>query len=193
VGEAELGRRIAVVGPSGAGKTTLARRLAQMLDVPHVELDALHWEANWTEAPDALFRERTSVALAGEGWTTDGNYGQVRDIVWGRADTLVWLDFSLPLVLRRLAKRSWRRVRSNEVLWSGNQEQVRNFFKIRPTDNLFLWTIKTHRGRKRTYPKAVAAYPNLRLVRLRTPRDLEAWLAGLGLANTSNPPAPARQ
>lgn len=60
------GRRISVVGVTGAGKTTLARRLSDLLDVPHVELDALHWEPNWTPAPVDVFRDRVTEATAGD-------------------------------------------------------------------------------------------------------------------------------
>lgn len=77
-------RRIVVVGTTGSGKSTLARTLAQRLNVPHVELDALHWEPNWRQAAPPVFRERTAHALAGEGWVVDGNYSVVRDLTWSR-------------------------------------------------------------------------------------------------------------
>src|SRR5205809_1832315 len=95
-GPERLPRRVVVVGTTGSGKTTLAGRLAQRLGVPHVELDALHWEANWVEAGDEVFRERAARALTGSAWVVDGNYSKVRDIVWGRADMVVWLDYPLP-------------------------------------------------------------------------------------------------
>lgn len=78
-------RCVAVVGTSGAGKTTTARLIAARLQLPHVELDALHWDANWTMAPLPVFRERVARALAGEAWVIDGNYGKVRDLVWPQA------------------------------------------------------------------------------------------------------------
>src|SRR5205823_6990985 len=102
-------RRIVVVGSTGSGKTTLASQLARRLALPHVELDALHWEPNWTMAPLDRFRQRVEEALNGEGWVVDGGYGKVRDIVWGRAETLVWLDYGLPVILWRLLKRTLRR------------------------------------------------------------------------------------
>jgi len=87
-----FGQRVAVIGTTGSGKTTLARHIAKRRGIPHIELDALHWEANWTETPLTVFRARVSEAVAPPAWITDGNYSKVRDIVWGRADTIIWLS-----------------------------------------------------------------------------------------------------
>src|SRR5574340_369956 len=103
------GNRIVVVGSSGSGKTTTAETIAQKLGIPHVELDALHWLPDWQETELLEFREKIAQALAGPAWVVDGNYAKVRDISWTRADTLVWLDLPLPLVLGRLANRTFRR------------------------------------------------------------------------------------
>ena len=46
-------KRISVVGSSGSGKTTVARRIAEALDAPHVELDELHWGPDWAAASAA--------------------------------------------------------------------------------------------------------------------------------------------
>ena len=89
---AESSRRIAVVGTSGSGKTTVAGQIGQRLGIPHVELDAFYWNPNWTPARLDVFRERTAQALSGDEWVVDGNYSEVRDIVWRRTDTVVWLD-----------------------------------------------------------------------------------------------------
>ncbi len=147
----KLGRRIVVVGTTGSGKTTLAGDLAQRLKVPHVELDALHWEPGWAEAPIEIFRERVARALSGEAWVTDGNYSAVRDIVWSRTDTIVWLDYSLPTILYRLTRRTFRRIFTREELWSGNKERVLTQFLSR--DSIFLWALKTYRRRRREYPE----------------------------------------
>jgi len=137
----KLGRRIVVVGTTGSGKTTLAGELARRLEVSHVELDALHWEPNWVEAPIGIFRERVIRAVSGGAWVADGNYSAVRDIVWSRADTIVWLDYSLPAILCRLTRRTFRRIFTREELWNGNRERIWVQFLSR--DSIFLWALKT--------------------------------------------------
>src|SRR3990172_8915485 len=109
LGSAGADRRVAVVGTTGTGKSTLARHLAHRLTVPHVELDALYWGPNWTPVPADLFRQRAAQAVAADAWVIDGNYHVVRDLVWSRATTVVWLDYPLSLILARLLKRTGRR------------------------------------------------------------------------------------
>ncbi|HBY99094.1 MAG: hypothetical protein M5U01_42110 [Ardenticatenaceae bacterium] len=170
-------RRIVVIGTTGSGKTTLARQLARRLGLPHVELDALNWGPNWSAAPVDVLRERTAQALSGDAWVIDGNYSRVRDIVWGRADTVVWLDYPLPVIMARLVRRTLRRITTREELWGGNRESWR--VQLLSRDSLFLWALQTYRRRRREYPELLARpeYAHLQIVRLRSPREAEAWLA----------------
>jgi hypothetical protein len=171
-------RRINVVGSSNAGKTTLARAVSQRLGVPHVELDALYWGPRWTPVGTAEFRRRVTDALAADAWVADGGYQVARDITWGRADTIVWLDYPLRVVLRRWARRTLRRIRTGEEFWpgTGNRESLWN--AIRPS-GLLWWILRTHRGKRRRTEARLAARPDLRLVRLRSPRAARRWLASL--------------
>ena len=178
-------RRIAVVGTTGSGKTTLGRQLGEALGVPHVELDALNWGSNWTPAPTEVFRRRVADALDGESWVSDGNYSAVRDIVWDRATTLVWLDYSLWLILRRLTWRTVGRVFTREELWNGNREGLRTALFSR--ESLFVWALKTHWSRRKRYAKLIAQgeYINLAIIRHRSPRETDKWLAGMNLSDGS--------
>ncbi len=172
-------RRVVVVGTSGSGKTTLARQLAAQLNCPHVELDALYWLPGWDEAPDDLFRERALAALVGDCWTTDGNYSKVRDIVWGRADTVVWLDYSFPLVFWRIFKRTvWRGISRQELWGTGNRE---NLLRMFTRDSMLWWVIRTYRRRRREYPALFRQpqFAHLNIVILRSPRDMQRWLERL--------------
>jgi adenylate kinase family enzyme len=173
-------RRISVGGTSGAGKTTVGRAVAERLGLRFVELDALCHGANWEEAPDDVFRARVEQAIADapEGWVIDGNYGRkLSDLVLERADTLVWLDLPLHVCLRRLWRRTWSRILRREELWNGNRESIRTAFFSR--DSLFVWAITSHQRRLRTLPERLARVRHLELVRLRSQREVERWLAGL--------------
>ncbi|MEA3339597.1 MAG: adenylate kinase [Chloroflexota bacterium] len=177
--KAGCGQRISVIGTSGSGKTTTASQIAHRLGIPHVELDALHWEANWTPSPLDIFRERVSQALGGDAWAVDGNYSKVRDIVWGRADTVVWLDYWLPVIVRRLVWRTLRRSLTREELWGGNRESIYRAFFTR--DSILLWALQTYWRRKKEYPALLnqSEYARLAVIHLRSPRAARDWLSNL--------------
>jgi len=170
-------RRISIVGSaSGNGKTTLGREVARRLDVPFVEVDALHHGPNWTEATAEELRARVEPLLAGDGWVVDGYYrGKLGDLIPGNADLVVWVDLSVRVWLPRLVRRTLRRIATREELWNGNRETMRNVFFSR--DSLLLFSLRAHRRRRREYPAQLAAY---RLVHLRTPEEVERWLATFG-------------
>jgi adenylate kinase family enzyme len=175
-----ISRRISVAGDSGSGKTTLSRAIAARLDLPHVELDDLFHGPNWSTPPKDEFRRRVAETLdALDGWVADGNYsGSLGSLVLERAELLVWLDLPLRVCLRRIWSRTWRRIRTREELWTAkNQETLRATFFSR--DSLFLWTLKAHFRHRRDWPARFAAQPHLEVVRLRTHRDVDRWLAAL--------------
>ncbi len=117
--------RINVVGSTGSGKTALARRISERLGIPYVELDAIRHGPGWTEMPDHLFREKVSIALSDDTWVVDGNYHVLRDVVWPKASTIIWLDYTMRVVAWRLFSRTLRRNLTGEVLWNGNRERFR--------------------------------------------------------------------
>src|SRR4051794_5544022 len=121
-------QRVSVVGVSGSGKTSMAAALAARGGVPHIELDALHWEPHWVMAETDVFRARVAAAIARPTWVADGNYSKVRDLVWARADTVVWLDYPFAVSFARLIRRTVRRSVFRERLWNGNRERLREQF-----------------------------------------------------------------
>lgn len=169
-------RRIVIKGTSGVGKTTLGTELAARLGVPFIELDSLHHGPNWSPAPAEAFRASVRAAMdaAPDGWVIDGSYdSRLGDTVLGPADTIVWLDFPLRVVLRRLWRRTMYRLRHDVELWNGNRESWRDHFASR--QSLFIWTVRAHRRYRREWPARFAGDP--RLVRLRSDEETRRWLA----------------
>lgn len=172
--------RIAVIGTSGSGKTSFSKRVAAAISAPHIELDALYHEPGWVPAQPDVFRARVSVAIAAPAWVTDGNYSSfLRDIVWTAADTLVWLDYPFHVVIWRLFRRTMSRGLRRTELWNGNRESLRTHFLTR--DSLFLWAKNTHWKHRREWPVAFRqpAMAHVRIVRLPSPREADAWLRRL--------------
>ena len=175
--------RVVVVGCTGSGKTTFARGIARLLDVPHVELDSLNWEPNWTAAETDVFRQRAREALAGDAWVVEGNYSAVRDLVWPRAAMLVWLNLPFRVVWWRLLWRTLRRAVKKEELWNGNREIFTTQFLSR--DSLFVWQVRSYGRLLRTIPEALEQpeHAHLEVVTLRSAGVVREWLAGLGDAS----------
>jgi adenylate kinase family enzyme len=172
-------KRVAVVGGSATGKTTVARELARRVGVPHVELDALHHDAGWQEAPAELLRERVDAALAAapHGWVVDGNYhGKLGLSVLERADTVVFLDLPFGLTVRRVLWRTLRRIVRREELWNGNRESLRTAFS---RQSIVWWVIRQHGSHRAKWPDRFAAVPQLDVVRLQSPREVAEFLEGI--------------
>jgi len=166
-------RRISVTASaSGSGKTTVGKQLAERLCVPFVELDALVHGPNWTEISDERLRELLEPIVAGEGWVIDGGYRRkIGDLVLARADTVVWLDLPIHVWLPRLLRRTFRRMRGQEILWNDNKETLRDAFWGR--DSLFGYALRAHFDRRRRYPVELARYP---VIRLRTQAEIDRFV-----------------
>ncbi len=172
-------KRIVIIGRTGSGKTTLAQELAAALDMPHVELDALYFGPKFSTVPLSVLRERTIAAVAGDRWVTDGNKSVVRDIVWPRADTIIWLDYPLIVSLWRLRRRALRRASAlrDEAAQSGEKTGLPKQF-LAAAKGVIL-ALRSHTGQRRRYPRMFAQPENqhLAIVRLRSPRATRRWLA----------------
>lgn len=169
-------QKVLVAGVSGAGKTTLAKRIAEVVDSTHVEIDALFHGPEWVPRPEFLDDVHRFVAT--DTWVTEWQYDSVRPLLAANADLLVWLDLpfvrvTLPRVLRRTVRRRHRR----EQLWNDNIEPpLRTFFT--DPEHIVRWAIRTRHKYRTTIPPLEAENPNLTVVRLRTQREVDAWLDG---------------
>ncbi len=172
-----VSRRIACIGSTTSGKTTLATRLAELLDLTAVDLDGLAWEPGWREAHVDIFRDRIRHALASDAWVTSGNYiGDAQDLIWTRADTVVFLDMSIPLLVRRVLTRSWGR--RGVVLWGTNTEKFWPHLKVWSRDSLIYFAITTTRRRRRQFEawQSDPRWSHIRFHRLRSPAEVARFL-----------------
>ncbi|MFD4544508.1 AAA family ATPase [Streptomyces bauhiniae] len=179
-GRAPALRRIWLLGPPGAGKTTLGRRLAERLGHPHHELDAHFWHQGWTRADSDAFHAVVTGLAAGERWIIDGQYDDAHPVLAARADTVIWLDVPLGVVLRRVTRRTLRRLLTRTALWNDNRETLGSAL------GLLVWTVRSHR--------AVAAVNRPLLVRLaaRDVRTLRAASVEAALTGLLGAPPPDR-
>lgn len=172
--------RTVVIGTSCSGKSTLARTLAEIMTLPHIELDTINWQrGNWQSLPLEQFRAETTAALKLERWVADGNYSRVRDLVWGRATMLIWLNYPFHVVWWRAWRRTLKRVITQEELFGGNRESFRQTFMSR--DSILWWVLKTYRRRQREYPVLFQQpeYRHLPVKELRHPQETEAFVTTL--------------
>lgn len=175
-------RRISVVGNSGAGKSRLARTIATRLDVPCLELDSLFHLPGWTERPLEEFKAVVAEHTASDGWVTDGNYREVvTEVVWPRAQMVVWLDLPRGIVMRQVIRRTLRRVTTRQQLWNGNREPWSNLYRFDPTRNIIRWSWTQHTKYERRFGAAMVdpAWAHLTFVRLRSHGEAAAWVARL--------------
>jgi adenylate kinase family enzyme len=174
-------RRVVVIGVTSSGKSTLAEKLARRFDLNYIELDALNWEPNWQAAPLEVFRARVEKATEAETWIVAGNYHIVRNLIWPKAEAVIWLDYPLLTVLRQLTQRTFRRWWTQELLWGTNREPLWNHFKLWSTESLYHWLFQTYWRRKREYPMLLAQpeHRHLKLIRFTHPRELQQWMARL--------------
>ena len=163
-------KRIIVIGTTGTGKTTLARKLSKKLAIPHIELDALYWEPNWKEAHDEDFLLRIEKAIHLESWIVDGNYtSTVSELIWPKAQLVIWLDYSFHTIFFRLLRRTITRSLSKEELWPGCHENLKIQFLSKRS--ILLWLFKSYGRRRRKFPAALARYPHLKVMRIRSKKD----------------------
>ncbi len=166
-------RRVAIIATaSGCGKTTFGRELSARLGVPFVELDAIHWQAGWTELDAAELRRRVEPIVADDAWVIDGSYRmKLGDLVLEAADTVVWLDLPRRVWLPRLLTRTLRRLMRREELWNGNRESFRGV--VLGPDPLVAYALRTAPRRRQRYPRELARH---RVARLRTRSEVDAFL-----------------
>lgn len=174
-----LPQRISVVGTTGSGKSTLAKKIAKKLNLSHVELDSVFHGPNWKSLDEETFQEKIKNFLKQESrWVIDGNYKAVHNLILSDSDTLIWLDYKLPLVLKRVTFRTLTRLFTREELWNGNRESFKNFFH---RENVILWALQTHQRNRERFSAILSnpEFAHIKVMRFCNPRETQRWLESL--------------
>jgi hypothetical protein len=154
--------------------------LAQRLGVPYTDSDDLFWLPGWVEVDNDVFRAKLDEASSGDAWILVGNYlSRAVDITWPRADTLVWLDLPLPLVIYRSVTRTAKRGITKELVCNGNTEKLRYLLPKRFSGEQPLWSyaIDHHRTKRAVIEDLIATHPHLDAHRLRSRAEVSRFLA----------------
>jgi len=111
----------------------------------------------------------------------DGNYSTVHEVIWTKADTVIWFDLPLPLVLSRTMRRTLRRVATRQELWNGNREPFSNLWSLDPEKSIIAWAATHHGTYRRRYLAAESdpRWAGLHFVRVRSQGEADALLAGV--------------
>lgn len=192
----QIGRfeRINVVGTSGSGKSTFARELAELLNLPFYEMDQLFWKSDWHESSDnELFRKVHEVTSRSR-WVLDGNYTRTIPVKWKQVQLVIWLDpFFLRTVLRVTKRTIYRSFTQEEICpGTGNRESLRKAFLSR--DSIIWWAITTYRNNRKKYSSIISSpvYSHICFIRLNSQTGVTSFLKGLReVAEQSHAPEPA--
>ncbi len=169
--------RINIIGGSGSGKTTFGRRLAEILEVPFIEMDAIYWGPGWSEPEDKDFFRKVSQALQADSWVLDGNYSRTTSLKWERVQAVIWIDFSFPRTIYQSVTRAVSRLLSREELWpgTGNRETLGKLFS---RESIVLFAITSY-WRKRARIRGLMESPEFAQIsfhRLRSPAEADGFL-----------------
>ena len=170
-------QRVLVIGPCGAGKSTLAKTLGLKLGLPVFHMDQLNWQPGWVESSKDEIREKLGYIVATDRWLIDGTYGGTLAERLERADTVVYLDYPIRLCVTRLVKRIWTfRGRSRPDMTEGCPERF---------DLGFLFYVMRWNSGPRLRMEMKLDGHEHKVMRLNGPDELKNWLDSLPTAALS--------
>ncbi|MEG3934351.1 hypothetical protein QT990_24380 [Microcoleus sp. T3_B1] len=165
-------KKIAIIGNQGAGKTTLALKLAEIIQLDYVEA-FIFWKGNqMTAAEIQELKDRMSMR---ENWIIDGDFGLLE-----LAETVILLDFPLILCLWRAGKRSFK----NILNWNFNSLNVYRQIPAKIGERLHffadVYKYPSKSGKTHVAKFEVLAAKQNQIV-LKSPKEVEIFLQALEL------------
>lgn len=167
--------RVLVIGCAGAGKSTVARQVADITGLPLIHLDQHFWRPGWVESDKAVWASKVEALIAESHWIMDGHYGGSLPLRLARADTTIFLDLPRWLCLWRVLQRTLLHLgRTREDMTQGCPERFDwLFFK-------YIWTYQ--RDQKPRIMRALQNYTG-DIIHCRTRTDVTTLLNRKTLAS----------
>jgi adenylate kinase family enzyme len=165
--------RILIIGVSGAGKTTLAEDIAHLLNLRFLATDSLYWKEDWQPVPIEHVMRLVEEHISQDRWVLDGNFEEQRHTIWPRSDTIIWLDYNLPLVLYRVTLRNVRWLLKGTVDWSGNRMTFRQLISS------LRHSLRSYSRKKRLYAAFLRDLSGVTILRFHSPHETTKWLNNL--------------
>lgn len=164
-------QRLLVIGPCGAGKSTLSTVLGKKLDLTVFHMDQLNWRPGWIESSKDEIRARLADIVVTDRWLIDGNYGGTLAVRLEHADTIVYLDYPIRLCVLRLLRRIWKyRGQSRPDMTEGCPERF---------DLAFLFYLMRWNSGPRIRTETQLKGHEAKIIRLQSPQELDRWMDSL--------------
>lgn len=163
-------KKVAIIGVSCSGKTTFGKELSNRLSLPFIDLDDLFWNPGWIQTEPELFLKKVQTIINNDEWVIVGNYKSVQNLVLEAADTVIWLDYSAPVVWRRALYRTFKRALLKEPCCNGNIESFKlSFFS---KESILLWVYNDFSRKKKRYEQMIheGTFGKKNFIRLSSPK-----------------------
>jgi adenylate kinase family enzyme len=165
--------RVLIIGTSGCGKSTLAKRVSERLQLPFFPSDGFYWEPGWKIATQDKVHKMVWNIACQDTWVLDGNFDEIHDLVWRRADCIIWLDYSLMTIFVQIATRNFRWALTRQKIWSGNMMTLQR--AISGIQHM----VNSYSQKKKKYPFWLSEIPNIVFHRFRTRDETEMWIQNI--------------
>lgn len=177
--------RIILIGPRASGKSTVSARLACQLNLVHVELDAINRNKDGSPVSELSYTNTLTTRVRQPRWIVDGDYLEGIDrlalpIVWPMATTVIWLDLSFLITVRRLVFRTYRRIVHKEKAWGDMHDSKSSLMKRLVSGN----AVRAYWNAKRVYPALLKRpeYSHLTFIHLKKQSEIDAFLSSITAA-----------